>query len=297
MAALICPLPRPAEAYRIPELLQDIRLLDLLELSGSTVQASRLLSLSQPTVSRRYRLLAQDFGLQQAPRQLKRCCYGSTEAMRWLRLGCRAHRLAAGVARIGADLMHQPLLNGLDGLLPVPPRFRSIHAWASLVREGVLDAALVSGLEIQAAGSQLDWSGLQWMELGNLPLALQINRVARSSNAGLPPVLVPLRAIAPGLHRALRALDLQLSTAGNSCISAEQWQQRLATHSFAMPAYQLPTSDQEIEHEHRHVLLPSCAQATVGALLPAQDEGCPVLSQALGLIKAQISAAARRRHE
>ena len=297
MAALICPLPRPAEAYRIPELLQDIRLLDLLELSGSTVQASRLLSLSQPTVSRRYRLLAQDFGLQQAPRQLMRCCYGSTEAMRWLRLGCRAHRLAAGVARIGADLMHQPLLNGLDGLLPVPPRFRSIHAWASLVREGVLDAALVSGLEIQAAGSQLDWSGLQWMELENLPLALQINRVARSSNAGLPPVLVPLRAIAPGLHRALRALDLQLSTAGNSCISAEQWQQRLATHSFAMPAYQLPTSDQEIEHEHRHVLLPSCAQATVGALLPAQDEGCPVLSQALGLIKAQISAAARRRHE
>ena len=297
MAALICPLPRPAEAYRIPELLQDIRLLDLLELSGSTVQASRLLSLSQPTVSRRYRLLAQDFGLQQAPRQLMRCCYGSTEAMRWLRRGCRAHRLAAGVARIGADLMHQPLLNGLDGLLPVPPRFRSIHAWASLVREGVLDAALVSGLEIQAAGSQLDWSGLQWMELENLPLALQINRVARSSNAGLPPVLVPLRAIAPGLHRALRALDLQLSTAGNSCISAEQWQQRLATHSFAMPAYQLPTSDQEIEHEHRHVLLPSCAQATVGALLPAQDEGCPVLSQALGLIKAQISAAARRRHE
>jgi hypothetical protein len=110
MAALIDPLTRPSEAYRIPELLQDIRLLDLLELSGSTVQASRLLSLSQPTVSRRYRLLAQDFGLQQAPRQLKRCCYGSTEAMRWLRLGCRAHRHAAGVARIGADLMHQPLL-------------------------------------------------------------------------------------------------------------------------------------------------------------------------------------------
>ena len=290
MAALIDPLPRPSEAYRIPELLQDIRLLDLLELSGSTVQASRLLSLSQPTVSRRYRLLAQDFGLQQAPRQLMRCCYGSTEAMRWLRLGCRAHRLAAGVARIGADLMHQPLLEGISGLLPVPTRFRSIHAWAALVREGVLDAALVSGLEIQAAGTQLDWSGLQWMELGNLPLALRIDRAARGSNAGLPPVLVPLRAIAPGLHRTLRALDLQLSTAGNSCISAEQWLQRLATHSVAMPTYQPPTSDQTIKHEHRHVLLPGSAQATVGALLPKGDEGGGPLDHALRQIKGRIYA-------
>jgi hypothetical protein len=290
MAALIDPLPRPCEAYRIPELLQDVRLLDLLELSGSTVQASRLLSLSQPTVSRRYRLLAQDFGLQQAPRQLKRCCYGSTEAMRWLRLGCRAHRLAAGVARIGADLMHQPLLEGIDGLLPVPTRFRSIHAWATLVREGVLDAALVSGLEIQAAGPQLDWSGLQWKELGHLPLALRIDRAAQGSNAGLPPVLVPLRAIAPGLHRTLRALDLQLSTAGNSCISTEQWLQRLATHSVAMPTYQPPTSDQTIKHEHRHVLLPSSAQATVGALLPEGDERSGPLDQALRQIKDRIHA-------
>ena len=45
--------PRPpslaqAPHYRLPELLHDIRLLDLLELCGTTVQTSRLLQLSQP---------------------------------------------------------------------------------------------------------------------------------------------------------------------------------------------------------------------------------------------------------
>jgi len=55
--------PRPpslaqAPHYRLPELLHDIRLLDLLELCGTTVQTSRLLlQLSQPTISRRYRIL------------------------------------------------------------------------------------------------------------------------------------------------------------------------------------------------------------------------------------------------
>ena len=71
MATHADPIPRQAEPYRVPALLQDIRLLDLLELSGSTVQASELLSLSQPTVSRRYRSLAQDFGLERDPRQRK----------------------------------------------------------------------------------------------------------------------------------------------------------------------------------------------------------------------------------
>ena len=109
--------PRPpslaqAHHYRLPELLHDIRLLDLLELCGTTVQTSRLLQLSQPTISRRYRLLSEDFGLVRDRRQLWGCGYGTSAAMRLLRLGCRAHRLASGVARIGSDLLHHPLLAG-----------------------------------------------------------------------------------------------------------------------------------------------------------------------------------------
>jgi hypothetical protein len=45
--------PRPvslaqAHPYRLPKLLEDIRLLDLLELCGTTVRTSRLMQLSQP---------------------------------------------------------------------------------------------------------------------------------------------------------------------------------------------------------------------------------------------------------
>jgi len=274
MAALIDPLSRPVDTYRIPGLLQDIRLLDLLELSGSTVQASRLLNLSQPTVSRRYRVLAQDFGLKQEPRDLKRCCYGSTEAMRWLRLGCRAHRLAAGVARIGADLMHQPLLAGGAGLLPVPVRFRSIHSWATLVREGVLDGALVSGLELTFARQQLELSGLQWLELEELPIALGVHRTVMglASGAGVRPVLVPLRAVAPGLHRTLHAHDLALQAAGRSCTGTEQWLERLANHQLAIPIYQDPASQAFWGASINLLHPPAGIQASVGLLLPDDAE-------------------------
>ena len=174
--------PRPpslaqAHHYRLPELLHDIRLLDLLELCGTTVQTSRLLQLSQPLVgqrqegSRRYRLLSEDFGLVRDRRQLWGCGYGTSAAMRLLRLGCRAHRLAAGVTRIGSDLRHHPLLAGCPWLLPTPQRFRAAANWLELVRQGVLDGALISGLELEEAEG-LNHQELELLPLGELPLAL-----------------------------------------------------------------------------------------------------------------------------
>jgi hypothetical protein len=56
-------------------------------------------------------------------RQLWGCGYGTSASMRLLRLGCRAHRLAAGVDRIGSDLLHHPLLAGCPWLLPTPSGF------------------------------------------------------------------------------------------------------------------------------------------------------------------------------
>ena len=174
--------PRPpslaqAHHYRLPELLHDIRLLDLLELCGTTVQTSRLLQLSQPLVgqrqegSRRYRLLSEDFGLVRDRRQLWGCGYGTSASMRLLRLGCRAHRLAAGVTRIGSDLRHHPLLAGCPWLLPTPQRFRAAANWLELVRQGVLDGALISGLELEEAEG-LNHQELELLPLGELPLAL-----------------------------------------------------------------------------------------------------------------------------
>jgi hypothetical protein len=279
---------RPSEAYRIPELLQDIRLLDLLELSGSTVQASRLLSLSQPTVSRRYRLLAQDFGLLQEPRQFKYCRYGTSEAMRWLRLGCRAHRLEAGVVRIGTDLLHQPLLAGVPGLLTVPARFRSIHRWVNLVREGVLDAALVSGLEIHPAGSQIDLGGLQLVELGSLPLTLAVRGDKSSADSPFPTVLLPMRSIAAGLHRALQGLNLSLRAAGHSCNSAEQWLQRLNNHGLAIPIYHHPASWAFWCQQLSPLPLFRSIEVGVGLLLPDEVHPAGVLLHKLEAFRQRI---------
>ena len=225
--------PRPpslaqAHHYRLPELLHDIRLLDLLELCGTTVQTSRLLQLSQPTISRRYRLLSEDFGLVRDRRQLWGCGYGTSAAMRLLRLGCRAHRLAAGVARIGSDLLHHPLLAGCPWLLPTPQRFRAAANWLELVRQGVLDGALISGLELEEAEG-LNHQELELLPLGDLPLALAFCPEApvlvgaapgrptpkgRAPGGRVAEVLVPDRGVAPGLRRLLRELGLPLRSGG-----------------------------------------------------------------------------------
>ena len=282
MATVIQAATSPAEPYRLPELLHDIRLLDLLELSGSTVQASQLLSLSQPSVSRRYRSLAQDFGLERDLRQHKHCRYGSSETMRLLRLGCRAHRLASGFARIGTDLLHAPLLAGMTGLLPAPVRFRSMHTWAALVRDGVVDAAVVSGLEIAAARSHLDWSGLQWLELGTIQLALALPPGAAISAMGDAAVLVPPRALAPGLHRALRHQGLVLRTAGKSCTTAERWECKAAMQGWAIPVIRHPAG----WHEQS---LPIAIQASIGVLLPAERSTATQLHLLLDTPRRRIS--------
>jgi hypothetical protein len=230
--------PRPpslaqAHHYRLPELLQDIRLLDLLELCGTTVQASRLLQLSQPTISRRYRNLASDFNLVRNRRQLWGCGYGTSASMRLLRLGCRAHRLAAGVARIGSDLLHHPLLAGCSWLLPTPQRFRAAANWLELVRHGVLDGALLSGLELEEAPG-VNRQELELLPLGELPLALGFCPQAPILVGAVPEVLVPDRGVAPGLRRLLRELGLTLRSGGNSLQTPDDWINRIQGSALAL---------------------------------------------------------------
>jgi hypothetical protein len=149
--ASFLPAPRPqgASRYRPPELLRDLRLLDALALTGSSEQAGRWLAISQPTVSRRYRRLAEDFGLGTRLR-LARCgSLQSSLSLDQLRLGARWHRFEAGVALLGTDPLHQGLLDGLPGLLPLPHRFRCCRDWQALVQTGVIDGALVSSLELE----------------------------------------------------------------------------------------------------------------------------------------------------
>ena len=234
--------PKPAHRYRLPALLQDIRLLDLLEISGTTLEAGRVCGLSQPTVSRRSRLLADDFNLQVSRRRQRGCRYGTSTAMRLLRLGCRAHRLSAGVARLGADVILQPLLTGCSWLLPAPPRFRPLDGWLELVRQGVLDGALVSGLEFQGEGPP-DAKGLELLHLCAVPLDLAVSGSDPQPNGDQPEVLVPNQAVAQGLQRALLQRGFSLKTAGNSCHTPAQWLARLQQAGLAMPFPQVAPAD------------------------------------------------------
>lgn len=271
--------PRPAGGYRPPDLLADIRLLDLLELCGSTRQTGEMLQVSQPTVSRRYRALARDFDLH--PHTGPQACrYGTTRTMHLLRLSCRCHRLEAGVARIGADLLHHGLLQELPGLLPTPVSFRSVPTWLELVRQGVLDGALLSGLELK---EQSGWcaDGLELHHLGSLPLALAWPATGTGS-LGLGPdgVQVPERSVAPGLQRLLRQGGWTLRNVGAGGCTPQPWLHRLQRSGWAVPV--AATIDARRSWARSLRLLPLDAMASpVWLALPRQQPLPPPLASSL----------------
>ena len=227
-----------ATTYRQPELFDGLNTLDFLELCGSMAAAATPLNLSQPTVSRRYRKISRDFGLNKATRRtIDDLQYGETECIRLLRRAFQSHRLASGVLRIGSDPLRQGLIDGARQVQPVPAQFRHVRWLHRLVESSILDGALVSSLEIEAllaersqgpdqraVGEQpsvpiataqppgegvhhhaaKEWDGCLLVPLGFWQLGL----VAPAGVKELPPrwseVLVPPLACAPGLASAVR---------------------------------------------------------------------------------------------
>lgn len=272
---------RTAEAYQLPALLQDIRLLDLLELSGTTADAGCALSVCQPTVSRRYRALADDFALLTRRRQNVGCRYGTNQVMRLLRQACRAHRLAAGVARFGSDVFLQPLLLDQPWQLPSPPRFRCIASWLELVREGVVDGALLSGLELERSGAEaLDRSGIALVPLATLEWQLRMApRWPLGATDGLPTVLVPHDGVAPGLQEGLKSLGLSLQPTGDSLQNPAQWLTRLEHKAVAMVLPRLPPA--RWWQALRAIELPKPVCTTVWLALPLGWQEEEVLEKAV----------------
>ena len=220
-------------------------------------------------------------------RQLWGCGYGTSASMRLLRLGCRAHRLAAGMARIGSDLLHHPLLAGCPWLLPTPQRFRAAAYWLELVRQGVLDGALISGLELEAAAGLNDQE-LELLPLGELPLALAFCPEAPGLVSGgqVSEVLVPDRGVAPGLWRLLQELGLSLRNGGNSLQTPDDWIGRIQGSTLA-----LVVADREADTwaALQRWPLASSPHSPVLLVLPADWQQHPVLrhtAQELGRIAA-----------
>lgn len=243
-------------AYRPPALLQAVSVLDLIELTGSTVQSAELLNLSQPTVSRRSRSIAQDLGVQRRqPDHTQGLRCGDGACLRLLRRAAKRHRLEAGVARIAPDGWLGGVLEGVDGLLPLPARFRSIQQWHALVRSHVADGALVCGQELRrlvpelppleaAHAAPVPWDGCLLVPLGSVPLSLVRATAQPSCRAGMPRwsgVLLPPMHCCAAIAAELRQQQkrgLHLSSGYNKPAS---WAQSLAgnpVEALVSPSWQ-----------------------------------------------------------
>jgi hypothetical protein len=219
------------------------------------------------------------------------------------------------VVGLASDPLHQGLLEGLPGRLPMPMRFRPASQWEHLVREAVVDAALVSSLELEASPSPLHPSGERsgggaWegadppppdrVHLGQWPLSLALDRATQR-----PEVLAPSVALAPGLRTLLENRGLPLTTTtGAETHDPMAWLARMASCGLAapVPAHLL---DQQLGpfgqlerlephprlREHLWLVLPGdwrrvpVLQRTVAALLELAQEagarpGAPASPQA-----------------
>ena len=323
-ATLPPPRPHAASRYRPPQLLRDLRLLDALALTGSSEQAGRWLAISQPTVSRRYRRLAADFGLGPRLRQARCGPIGTSLSLSQLRLGARWHRFEAGVALLGTDPLHQGLLDGLQGLLPLPHRFRRCRDWLALVEAGVIDGALVSSLELELELERAQRPTPQplggnsgpapqtpavghappsppaadpaRLALGAWPLRLAKVEAdeggAGSAASGTPRLLVPPAHLAPGLRSLLVGQGVMVDCAPAAVHSLNAWRRQMAEEDLAaaIPEPLLRNGRGPIA-DLRPLERASGLQEQLWLLLPHEWPEVPVLHQAVQTLR-QLAMAA-----
>ena len=266
------------ETYNTPALLRSIQILDLLELGGTTNAAATALCLSQPTVSRRVQHLVLDLGLKASSDRCKKTLrYTDNLCLQHLRQACQSHRLQAGAWRVGSCPWHQSVVQPLQPWILVPSRFRHPTEWQELVVARAIDAAVVSGLDVQLALQEpleanshgLSWEDCLLFPITRSPLGLlsppgSSNSPERWSSIALPP-----QQFAPGLASVVRQQQSQCLHADKSCHDPQAWalwlQQQnrpvLATPAWALtlhphlPGWRwLPWSGDTSEHHWLLVL-------------------------------------------
>ena len=125
-------------------------MVDLLELTGSTTATAAQLGLSQPSVSRRYRALAADLGLERLPGEPIGRRYGHTPWLQLLRQGLNSHRLAAGVLRIGGEASLAAALSNSLAVQWVTLGRQHQHHWQGLLQLELLDAVVLQEPPLEA---------------------------------------------------------------------------------------------------------------------------------------------------
>jgi len=129
--------------YRVQGLLKDLVVLDMLELTGSTAAAARLLHLSQPTVSRRARWVMAQLDLLPPSDDQPGRKFKTTAWLQLLRQGVNSHRLSWGVLRIGGAEASAMGLQGQAGVEWVTLGRRQMLHWQPWLELELLDAVLL----------------------------------------------------------------------------------------------------------------------------------------------------------
>lgn len=256
-----------ASSYTPPTALEDLHILDFLELSGSQAKVGAALAMHQSTV----------------------CRHGHNTCLQHLRLAYREHRLMEGLLRIGTDVLHQRLLQGLAGIQQVRARCRQAEHWAELVRHGLLDGALLSSFCLERrllSGQVPQWEGLSVMPLGQL--RLQLVATAATSRR----MLLPRRAVAPLLHQAVAAQGYGVEQQPAACQEAEAWIKRARDRQLALPISPELLAPSWLE---RHGLQPLADQPVLveqlWLLLPQGAVNTKAARQCLRLLRVQIAKA------
>lgn len=134
---------KAANAYRIPAVLRDLVMVDLLEITGSTTATAELLLVSQPSVSRRYRSLAEDLDLgRQCDAPVGRR-YSDAPWVMQLRRGVNHHRLARGCLRVGGAVGCAPLFHNTPWAQWVRIGRAQLDHWPELLKMELLDAVVL----------------------------------------------------------------------------------------------------------------------------------------------------------
>ena len=166
------------ETYRVPTVLRDLQLVDLLELTGSTTASAAQIGLSQPSVSRRYRALAADLGLQPLPDEPIGKRYGHTPWLQLLRQGINSHRLAWGVLRMGGTDQDAAVWKGRIGVEWVTLGRRQQQHWQPLLQLELLDAVALQELPPDAVTGDLPYRLLRsphgWLACRLEPVVLRL---------------------------------------------------------------------------------------------------------------------------
>jgi hypothetical protein len=223
--------PRGISSYIPPAPLQELHILDYLELAGSQAKAGAALAVHQSTVCRTLHLMQEQFRLE-TRQDASVCRHGHNPCLHYLRLAYREHRFMEGMLRIGTDVLHQNLLIRMAGVQWVPACFRSGDHWAELVRQGLLDGAIVSSFSLQQRvlpHCEHQWHGLKALPLGQLALKL----VANSDETRT--VLLPRKGTSPLLHRTLTAHGYGAAHQPNACQEPSAWIKRAKDRNLALP--------------------------------------------------------------